>query len=62
MRIDWGKVPYYMITIKQAFGNLGKVMSEHFTSSNKKIYHLHSMVDATMYYDFYEHEIIKEGL
>lgn len=56
MRIDWGKVPYFMITIKPAFGNLGKVIDSYNVGDNI-IYYLHSLVDPTLNYKFYDNEV-----
>jgi len=61
VRINWSRVPYFMITIKKPFGNLG-LIQDTITNSKSLIYVLKSVVDRTMVYRFYEHEIIKEGL
>ena len=58
MRIDWNEVPYFMITIKPVFGNLGKVVGDHRAESGQRVYRLHSFVDPTLYFNFYEHELI----
>lgn len=57
MRILWGKVPYFIRTVKPQFGNLGKVVDSRIASDGTTIYRLHSVVDRTMYLDFYEDEL-----
>lgn len=57
MRINWGKVPYYMITIKPPFGNLGKVIQTRKSDSGVTVYHLRSLVNTFLIFEFYEHEV-----
>lgn len=56
MRIDWSQVPYYLITIKPVFGNLGKVM-DSYNVGDRIMYNLHSLVDPSLYYNFYDNEV-----
>ena len=57
MRINWNKVPYYLITLKPVFGNLGKIMEKK-RRSNQMIYLLRSLVNKDMRHYFYESELI----
>ena len=69
VRINYSKVPYYMFAIKNGskpgsttcFGNLGKIVGDPVMTSRGLMYNLQSCVDPTLFFNFYEHEIIKEG-
>jgi len=59
MRINWNRVPYYMITTKPAFGNIGKVIGSETLPNQSKVYTLASLVNREMVYKFYDFELIK---
>ena len=60
MRIDWGKVPYYVRVIKPVFGNLGKVV-DTFSTQQGPLYKLQSLVDKTLTFNFYRSELLNGG-